>query len=155
MRVRGQGVSGGSQRGRAGLDVDGRVGLDGQPTGRGHRTNRGCVRARATCEANGAGAAALRCAPHADADAGGVTGRGNGEGLSSGSQLTCTFFFYAAFIWKGVPVFLPAPRIALLLLLLLALVELFDSLSLGFYFVSIYIILYSGCGMDFISFSKA
>jgi hypothetical protein len=111
-----------------------------------------CVRAR---RARRTARGQLRCAPHADADAdaGGVTGRGNGEGLSSGSQLTCTFFFYAAFIWKGVPVFLPAPRIALLLLL--ALVELFDSLSLGFYFVSIYIILYSGCGMDFISFSKA
>ena len=29
------------------------------------------------------------CAPHAGA----VTERGNGEGLSSGSQLTCTFYF--------------------------------------------------------------
>lgn len=117
------------------------VGPDGQPTGTAP-TAGACARDVRGERRGGS------CAPHA----GRHRTRERG-GLSSGSQLTCTFFLRGIYLERGFQSFF-LHRSALLLLML-ALVELFRSLSVGFLFCFYIIILYSGCGTDFISFSKA
>ena len=94
----GPGCQRGSQRGRAGLDVDGRVGLDGQPAEpHWHRTDRRCVRARrARRTARGQLRATCR-GRHRTREPG---------GLSSGSHVFSTRHLFG----KGFPVFLPGPH---------------------------------------------
>jgi hypothetical protein len=121
------------------LDVDGRWGRTDSPLA----PHQPPVRARATCEANGAGAAARHMqGRHRTRERG---------GLSSGSQLTCTFFLRGIYLERGFQCFF-LHRSALLLLML-ALVELFRSLSVGFlfcFYIIIIIIFWLWDGFHFV-----